>query len=168
MKKLLIVAAGSLVCLTAIAQGKIGFATDSLHLVYYRPGAGYGLDGTAVSSGNMPGGGGLALVADLYMGTSSSSLYLYSSTTFSSTPGMWNLLNVMANANPTTGAPAIPSGTSVFVLTQIRNSAYAPENVWTPGFYPYSYFDDWTGYSEEFAFTLGGGVSFPRMYSSPN
>src|SRR6516225_1039635 len=105
MKKLVLTAVASLACLGAFAQGKIGFVTDSLHLAYWSGGS---LDGTAVNSDNMaPGLAGIG--AFLYMGTSSSSLFLYSSTTFgalASGPGKWTLMNAVANANPVTGAPA--------------------------------------------------------------
>ena len=102
MKKLLVVLSASLVSLAAFAQGKVAFGTDSLHLVCWG-------DGTAVNSDNLHGVSGMA--AYLYMGISSSQLFLYSGTTFgplASGPGKWSLANVQANANPSTGAPAIP------------------------------------------------------------
>ena len=63
---------------TALAQGKIAFGTDSLHLVYYDPSV-PGVGGTCVYNANTPGG--VQLVADLYMGSTSSALSLYSTTT---------------------------------------------------------------------------------------
>src|SRR5437660_10644987 len=103
MKKLVLTAVASLACLAAFAQGKIGFNTDSLHLVYWASGP---LAGTAVNSDNMsPGLTGMQV--DLYMGTSSSSLFLYSSTTFGAAaagPGKWTTMSVLANANSTTTA----------------------------------------------------------------
>ena len=121
MKKLLIVSLTSLVSLAAFGQGKISFSTDSLHLAYYDPVlAPNGLAGNAISSGNMPSG--VTLVADLYMGTSSGSLFLYSSTSISATPGKWNTISVQANTNAITGAPNIPGFTGVFVVAQIRDA----------------------------------------------
>src|SRR5262249_46731020 len=80
----------------AMAQGKIAFYNDTLRLVYYDATVPE-LGGSAVSSSNMPPG--VTLVADLYMGTSSSTLYLYSSATFSAYAGRWNVMNVLANTN---------------------------------------------------------------------
>lgn len=163
MKKLVLtLTALTLVSAGAFAQGKIGFTTDSAHLAYYDPSVGGSLGGTAISSAN-----GANLVADLYMGTSSGTLTLYSSTTFSVSPGKWNSLNVSASN------PFIGGGTSVFVVTQIRNSSSAaPQTLLAGdlanpaqlalqnGFSSY-------GWSQEFTFTLGSSVTFPVMATSP-
>lgn len=158
MKKLTLTAVTSLACLTAFAQGKIGFATDSLHLVAWE-------DGSAVNSDHIiPGLPGIA--AYLYLGTSSSQLFLYSGTTFgtlASGPGKWSLLNVQANANPTTGAPAIPSGT-VFVEVAVLSTEKAAPNIFDPG--TISTFAA-NGVSTEFSFLLGTGVTYPVLYG-PN
>lgn len=156
MKKLVLTAVASLACLGAFAQGKILLAVDSLHLAFYNGGA---LNGQAVDSGHMPPG--VTLMADLYMGTSSSSLFLYSSTTFGAAPGKPNQLSVAANANATTGAAAIPGGAAVFVTMQIRDAAFNPENVFssTP-------FGTYWGASAEFTFTLGSSVTYPPMYGA--
>jgi PEP-CTERM motif len=163
MKKLLTVVTISLASLTAFAQGKILFATDSLHLAYWglswlsAPFAGQGVTATNAA--------GFFPVADLYMGTSSSTLYLYTSTTFGSAPGKWNQVSVTANANPTTGAPAIPGGTTVFVVAQIHDGHYAAPNIWSPG--SYFPFGDFYAVSQEFTFALGSGIIYPPMYNSP-
>jgi hypothetical protein len=68
------------------AQGRLQFATDSLHLVYYDASTGP-LAGSAVSSANMPGG--ITLVADLYAGTADDSLTLVSTTSFGAVAGRW-------------------------------------------------------------------------------
>src|SRR6516164_7223932 len=102
MKKSSIVLIASFLCITAFAQGKVGFANDSLHLVYWGPSAG-AYFGQAVNSDNAPAGLPGLMTADLYMGTSSSQLFLYSSTTFQPLvggPGKWNFMSVQANANP--------------------------------------------------------------------
>src|SRR5882724_11994802 len=114
--------------LAAFAQGKIGFQTDSLHLVYYDPSTfGPPFGGTAVYDANAPAG--IHFLADLYIGTSSSSLSLISSTTFgSASPGKWNAMSVQV--------PGILGGTTVFVMAQVRDDAHAAESVWTPGFAP--------------------------------
>src|SRR5260370_13572821 len=115
VKKLLAILAISLTSLTAFAQGKILFGNDSLHLVYYDPNVfGPPLGGTPVT-GNMPPG--VLLVADLYLGTTSSLLSFTSFTTFSSTPGKWNTMPV--------AVPGIPGGTTVFVTIQVRDASHA-------------------------------------------
>lgn len=163
MKKLVLTAVASLACLGAFAQGKIGFATDSLHLVYWSGGA---LNGTAVNSDNMSAGiGGVA--AYLYMGTSTSSLFLYSSTTFgalASGPGKWSTMNVAANANGTTGAPAIASG-SVFVEVAVLSTEKAAPNTFDA-----AAFDTFAAHGTTVApitFTLGTGVTYPVL-TGPN
>lgn len=137
----------------AFAQGRLSFVNDSLHLVYYAldlP----GLGGQPVSATNMPSG--LTLIADLYLGTSSSSLSLISSTTFSGTsPGKWNSINL--------SAPGISGGTTVYVVTQIRDTRFAAEATWTPTFQPFGLL---YGRSEEFTFVLGTStLLYPAMYN---
>jgi hypothetical protein len=147
MKKLLLVLTVSLASLGALAQGKISFQTDSLHLVYFpSPFPGQGVD-----SAHMPPG--INFLADLYIGTSSSSLSLISSTTFSAVPGKWNSLSVVV--------PGIPGGTSVFVTTVIRDDAFAPQPTFS---FPYS--PGVWGYSQEFTFTLGSSITYPPMWGS--
>lgn len=162
MKKLVLTAVASLACLGAFAQGKIGFVTDSLHLVYWQGGA---LDGSAVNSDNMAAGV-TGVAAYLYMGTSSSSLFLYSSTTFgaqASGPGKWTLANVQANANGTTGAPAIPSG-SVFVEVAVLSTEKAAPNTFdTASFGTFAAH----GTSSLITFNLGTSVTYPVLYG-PN
>jgi len=154
MRKLIATLTVSLVGLGAFAQGKIGFATDSLHLVYWFP------SGPAVNSDNMPAGvAGLSV--DLYMGTSSSALYLYSSIGLStlSGPGKWPLVNVLANANPATGASFLSGGTTVFVEVQVRDVNTTPPNIFTP----FLFGSVVSGHSEEFTFTLGSGITYPAL-----
>src|ERR1041385_207922 len=106
MKKLVLTAVASLACVAAFAQGKISFQVDSLHLVYYDPAkTGASLAGNGVSSSLMPAG--INLVADLYVGTSSTSLSLMTTTTFGATPGKMNTANI--------AVPFAPGGASVFV-----------------------------------------------------
>src|SRR5215475_13956127 len=118
MKKLVLTLAASLLALGAFAQGKILFATDSLHLAYLAqdPSNG-GLAGQAISSASFPPG--YTPMADLYMGTSSSSLSLISSTTFGAVPGKWNNMSVTAPS-------PFATGTSVFIIFQIRDTGGVP------------------------------------------
>jgi hypothetical protein len=156
MKKLLAVLTISLITLGAFAQGRLLFGNDSLHLVYYDPNVfGPPLGGTAVSTGNMPPG--INLVVDLYLGTTSGLLSLTTTTTFSSTGGKWNTVNVMA--------PGIPGGSTVFVKIQVRNGAYAPEASWRPNFVPP---DIYWGFSVEFPFTLGSTLTYPPIWDPPD
>jgi hypothetical protein len=115
MKRLILTVAASLACVAAFAQGKISFANDSVHLVYYGSSAG-SLSGQAVSSGNMPLG--VTLVADLYGGTSSSSLTLQTTTTFSVTAGRFATVNF---TTPSAG----PAGTANFFQVQVRDNSAA-------------------------------------------
>jgi hypothetical protein len=151
MKKTFVILAATLASITAFAQGKLSFSTDSLHLVYYNPGY-PGFGGQGVYAGNMPAG--INFVADLYVGTSASSLSLISSTTFSSAPGKFNTISVQV--------PGIPSG-SVYTMAQIRDSAYPAESVWTPGFVPPTI--NW-GSSDVFTFTLGISITYPPFWGS--
>lgn len=148
----------SLASLAAFAQGRLSFANDSLHLVYYNPDVfPPPMGGSLVYGGNMPAG--VNLVADLYLGTASSALSLISSTTFSSSaPGRWNTTSVTV--------PGIPGGTTVFITIQVRDGAFAPEALWTPSFAPPSVY--W-GFSVEFPFTLGtSGITYPSIVEPPN
>src|SRR5258705_392271 len=149
MKKLVLTAVASLACLAAFAQGRVSFTTDSLHLVFYYPFMGGTLAAQPVSSANMPPG--INLVADLYMGTSSGLLSLYTTTTFSAAGGKWNTVSVRADGAQTPSAPAIPGGTTVYIVTQIRDSALIPTSTWTPATPPLGFL---YGRSEEFTFIL--------------
>src|SRR5260370_26244233 len=148
MKKLLVVLTISLTSFTGLSQGRISFQTDSLHLAYYMTDSRWAgaLAGQAVSSTNMPLGE--TLVADLYMGTSSSSLSLYTTATFGSSPGKWNTVSVRADGS-IPGTPVIPGGTTVFIVTQIRDSAFSPPSTWTAASLPFGAF---YGASQEFTF----------------
>jgi hypothetical protein len=158
MKKTFLTVAATLACVAAFAQGRVSFTTDSNHLVYYDPSVGGALGGTAVSAGNLPAG--VTLVADLYMGTSSSSLNLYSSSSFSTTPGKWNTVLTTANTPP----QSIPGGTQVFIVTQIRDQAFAAPSQWTSATAP---FGTYYGVSQEFQFTLGtSSLNYPVMYAT--
>jgi hypothetical protein len=163
MKKLVLTAVASLACLAAFAQGKVSFQNDSLHLVYW--GSGSSLTGSAVNTDNMDplaaAKGGLSV--DLYMGTSSSTLFLYSSTTFgpvANGAGKWTGASVQALANAG-GAPAINGGTSVFVEVQIRDGSGSAPSIFT------GLPDAFTAYGKSpmFSFTLGGSVTYPVLWS---
>jgi hypothetical protein len=147
MKKLIVILTVSLATLAAFAQGKVSFQNDSLHLVY-SPFVDYS-----------------SLVADLYMGTSSSLLYLYASTTFglASAPGKWTGMSVLANANATTGASAIPGGTSVFVEVAVHTTERPPMNIYDAGALQ-TYLA--SGSSDLFNFTLGSGITYPVLWGA--
>jgi len=154
MKKLLVTATATLACMAALAQGKIGFTTDGNHLVYYDSSVtDPNLAGHTVSSSRMPAG--TSLVADLYMGTSSSALSLYSTTTFGAIPGAWSTASVQATS------PFIGGGTQVFVEAQVRDTNGTPSSIFT-GTIPAG--STYYGKSVLFQFTLGGGITYPPMY----
>jgi len=123
MKKLVLTVTASLACLAAFAQGKLSFQTDSGHLVYFAPGqtaagdealAGRGLYGVTMAAMS----GAPTLVADLYGGTSSTSLSLVSTTTFSGSisEGRWSAASV-SFINPFIGG-----GQTAFLQVQIRDT----------------------------------------------
>jgi len=155
MKKVVLTLTASLACLAAFGQGRISFQTDSLHLVYYQNTPGY-TNGEAVyaAPGHMPAG--VTLMADLYLGTSSTSLSLISSTTFSTvSAGKWNTLNYQS--------PTISGGTTVFVVAQIRDAAFAAPSTWDSATAPFGTF---YGASQEFSFVLGtSSLQYPQMYN---
>ena len=156
MKKLLVVSAISLFSLGAFAQGRLTFANDSLHLIYYNPGVfPPPMGGSLVYNANMPAG--VNLVADLYLGTGSSSLSLVTTTTFGSTPGEWVPTQV--------ALPTLPVGTTVYLEIQVRNAAFVAENLLTPNFVPP---DIYWGFSVEFPFTLGGPITYPSIVAPPS
>ena len=151
MKKLILTVTATLACVGAFAQGRVQFVNDSLHLAYYTGGS---LDGQAVWANNMPAG--ITLVADLYLGTSSSSLSLITSTSFSGTaPGKWNAFSY--------AAPGLAGGTTVFIVAQVRDAAFAAPTTWAPG---QAGFGSYYGVSQEFSFVLGTSSSqYPPMYA---
>jgi len=122
-----------------------------LHLAYYSGGS---LDGQAVYAANMPAG--ITLVSDMYLGTSSSSLSLITSTTFSAiAPGKWNAFSY--------AAPGLAGGSTVFIVAQVRDVAFAAPTTWTPASTP---FGTYYGASQEFSFVLGTSSSqYPPMYA---
>jgi len=110
----------------AFGQGKTRFENDSLHLVYYTPdttllrAADAPLAGQGVSSVLMPLS--VQLVADLYVGTSSSSLSLISSTVFGTQAGRISGANVLLPLG-------MPGGSQLWFQVQVRDSAYASETL---------------------------------------
>lgn len=164
MKKLVLTVVASLACLAAFAQGKVNFQNDSLHLAYWGPSAG-ALSGQGVNADNLAAGVA-GVVADLYLGTSSSQLFLYQSTSFSplaTGPGKWLAAQTLANAGamgfPTT--PAIPSG-SVFVEVVIRSTERAASQTFNAA--EASLYKAW-GASSMFNFTLGTGITYPLLWN---
>lgn len=160
MKKLSLILAFFLSALVGLAQGRVDFSNDSLHLVYWNPNSLFsppGLAGQIFNPTNTPSG--VSFVADLYMGTTSASLSLYSTTVFNSlTPGRWSPVNVVATS------PFIPLGSTVFAVVQVRDQAYAPPSTLTPGTIPAFGIGTYFGYSEEFSFTLGtSGITFTPL-----
>jgi len=164
MKKTLVTLTATLACVAAFAQGKVGFQNDSLHLVYFNPdpskvlAADVALAGqpTPLPTASLPSG--VTLAADLYMGTASTSLTLYSSTTFDATapgPGKWQ------NVAVATSNPFIAGGTSVFVEVQVRDAASA-----APATFAGTAFGTYYGTSEMFKFTLGSGIQNPVLWGA--
>jgi len=144
----------TLVSAGAFAQGKIAFANDSLHLVYYATdgSAASGLAGTAVSSANLPAG--VTLVADLYGGTSSASLSLISTTSFGAVAGRY------ASINNLLAGPVAP-GTTGFFQVQVRDTGHTnAASAQLEGAY-------W-GFSAIFTTTAGSGTAYNSIVNPNN
>jgi len=152
MKKVVLTLTLSVACLAAFAQGRISFQNDSTRLAYYLNVPGQS-NGAALWAGNA---NGLTWMADLYLGTSSTSLSLVSSTTFSGTaPGKWNTMNY--------AVPGVAGGSTVFVVAQVRDSNTSPLPIWVPGTPAYG---NYYGASQEFSFVLGtSAFTYPAMYT---
>lgn len=157
MKKLIVTLGAALACVAAFGQGKVSFQTDSLHLVYYDTSVpNYGGHSIIAASAPVP------LMADLYIGTSSNSLTLATSTTFSASPGKWGTVGYTD--------PTAPGGTVVFIITQIRDATTTPHPTLTPqdagSPLPRAY-GAWWGTSQEFQFTLGtSAITYPVMWGA--
>jgi hypothetical protein len=121
MKKLVLTVTAALACVGAFAQGKLQLATDGTHLIYYNPDPSFAsgqMTSNAVYAANMPSG--VTLVADLYGGTSSTSLTLISTTTFSAAaPGK------ITSANVTFSNPLINGGQTGWFQLQVRDNSHA-------------------------------------------
>ena len=115
MKKLIFTLTATLACVAAFAQGRINFVNDSIHLVYFTSDTNSLRAGDAALAGTGPTTAS-ALVADLFAGTSASSLTLQKSTTFSIVPGKWTAANTIL-------AAGIPGGVPQFFQVQIHDAA---------------------------------------------
>jgi len=160
MKKLVLtLTAISLASLAAFAQGKIRFVNDSTHLVYLSSDTTQVSAGDQANAGKLPGAGGsvsgawgqgsVNLVADLYGGTSSSSLTLQSTTTFSaSSLGTINGVNV---------ATTLPGGATEFFQIQIHEADIANASLasGTNGYY--------FGFSTIFTTTTGSSLAYNSL-----
>jgi hypothetical protein len=93
---------------TALAQGKVRFVNDSLHLVYWAPGWG----GTNAGQAYLLGEGGQTLTIELWAGTSSTALSRVAVTDFNGQggPGTW------AGMNVTLPSPNFPAGLTFFEI----------------------------------------------------
>jgi hypothetical protein len=154
MKKLILTLTVALASVGAFAQGKIAFANNSLHLVYYTDvasglrAADAGLAGKGVASTAMPAG--VTLVADLYVGTSSSSLSLVTSTAFGPAAGTFTLSNILLPS------PTFPGGTAYNFQVQIRDNAFATADAAAAG-------GSYSGKSIIFTTVPGSGTLYNRI-----
>ena len=169
MKKLLLTSALLAVCTGAFAQGKVNLFNDAASLIVLTTdtsavlAADTALAGQAV--GNLtPLPSGKTLLAGLYGGTSSSSLFLYSTValTDAATPAGWiPATHMLLNANAATGAPAIPgiaNGTAITAATP-----WLQVKVWDSAFatYELAVGQGYTGKGAEFQFNPGPSLSYP-------
>ena len=160
MKKLVLtLTALTLVSAGAFAQGKIRFVNDSVHLVYMTTDTARLASADAAVAGNVPGvngslPSGVTLLADLYAGTSSTSLSFVSSTTFSaSSLGTFNGVNV-------TLPNGLGGGTPQWFQVQIRGSDIASASAAsaTNGFY--------FGFSSVFQTVPGSSLAYNSIVQS--
>jgi len=169
MKKLVLTCAATLAAVAAFAQGRVQFGNDSLHLVYFDSSVAGKTNGEAVWTGggeSTINGTPYTFLADYYLGTSSSSLSLVSSTTFNSTsPGKPSLANY--------SAPGIAGGTTVYIVEAVRDSGGVAAATLTPAQIASgasglgaSEGATFFGIGTEFSFVLGTSTaSYPPMYS---
>ena len=156
MKKVILTMALTAMCVGAFAQGKVTFVNDSLHTYMFGSAvlaADAGLAGQLTPITPLPSG--VSLRADLYAGTSSGSLFLYSTTTLStSTPGRQNTLNVTLNDPDGVGAAVgLPGGTPAFFQVQIRDSNFATAALSQAG-------NSYYGFSSIFNVTPSSSIAF--------
>lgn len=126
--------------LTAFAQGKVNLINDAASLIVLSTDTSLVLAADRVLAGQPVGNmaplpSGVTLVAGLYGGTSSSSLFLYSTvalTDAAMAAGYIPATHIVLNANAATGAPnipGIPNGTPITAATpwfevKVWDSAY--------------------------------------------
>jgi hypothetical protein len=116
MKKLILTSAMLVASVAAFAQGKINLINDSASLVMLSSSG--NVSNSDISLRGQPVGNsspllsGVVLTAGLFGGTSSSQLYLYSTTALTGaaagSAGIIGPMHVICQANPTTGALNIP------------------------------------------------------------
>jgi hypothetical protein len=148
MRTLLYFLVSGLCCTFCWGQGKLQFSADSVHLVYFDASCGP-LAGEAVSSANIPAG--FALVADLYAGSTASSLALVTTATFTSPlPGRWNPLNV---ALPLSGL------TNAWFQVQVRDAAFSNATAAASA-------GSFAGYSQVFSAVPGVSIVYRPIYQA--
>lgn len=171
MKKLLLTSALVAVCAGAFAQGKVTFVNDGASLVVLTTDTGGVLAADKALAGQVVGNqvalpSGKTLVAGLYGGTSSSSLFLYSTLplTDAATPGgVIAPTHWVLNANAATGASAIPgiaSGTPITASTPWFQVA-----VWDASFgsYAAAVGQGYAGKGAPFQFNPGPSLLYPNI-----
>lgn len=118
MKKLVLTLTATLACVAAFAQGKLTFANDSLHLIYYGAGALNGdTVGAAVNSSGLTAAGD-ALKVDLFYGTASTALSLLKTANVAGntgTPGTW----------ASTAITGLGTGTQYYFQVQVYDGTLA-------------------------------------------
>jgi hypothetical protein len=142
MKKLLIITGMALVCVGAFAQGKLQFATDASHLVYFTTDTSklntgdVGVAGMGVYANTITTLAGTpSLAAVLYAGTTAGSLQKVTTVAnFAGTLGRWSSQNITfdTTANGGNAGFALPSGTAAFFQIQVYDiRATSAEDAWT-------------------------------------
>lgn len=155
MRKLLPSLLLSLTATLALAQGRISFENDSLHLVYMTTDAArllpadIGLAGQPVPAlGQLPSGH--SLLVDLWGGTSSSSLAKLTTTTFSLNPGLFGPVNVVLPGG-------FPGGAPDYFQVQVYDAAAGSYEAALQGILMYS------GESSIFTVTPNSGLAYTSI-----
>jgi len=123
MKKLLITLGVTLVCVGAFAQGKVSFTADTAHLAYFttdvtKLAGSDAIAGRGVYAATIPAG--VTLAADLWAGTSASSLSKVTSITGWSavSEGRWTTTSVIL-------PNGLPGAVTAWFQVDIHDSAFA-------------------------------------------
>lgn len=159
--------------LSSLGQGKVNFVNDAASLIVLPTDTSQLMAADAALAGQPVGNqvllpSGKTLVAGLYGGTSSSHLYLYSSVVLNDAAmpaGYIPPMHVVLNANPATGAPAIPgiaNGTPITATTP-----WFQVKVWDAAFASFEAALG-QGYAGQGApFQLNPGPSLPYVNTAP-